>query len=78
MLVHRRLGFLASAPERLTALPPNEGARAMCEKCAELDGKIEHYQRIARWVTDKPTLEGIDILIAKYEADKKALHPEGQ
>jgi len=50
----------------------------MCEKCAELDGKIEHYQRIARWVTDKPTLEGIDILIAKYEADKKALHPEGQ
>jgi hypothetical protein len=48
----------------------------VCEKCIELDSKIEHYQRIARWVTDKQTLDGIGTLVAKYEADKKALHPE--
>jgi hypothetical protein len=48
----------------------------MCEKCAELDGKIEHYRQMARWITDPFTLEGIDILTQKYEADKKALHPE--
>jgi hypothetical protein len=49
----------------------------VCEKCIELDGKIEHYSQIAHWVTDKTTLEGIAVLIAKYEADKIALHPEG-
>jgi hypothetical protein len=48
----------------------------MCEKCAELDSKIEHYRQMARWITDPFTLEGIDILTQKYEADKKALHPE--
>lgn len=48
----------------------------MCDKCAELDGKIEHYQRLARWVNDQKTLDGIALLIDKYEAHKKALHPE--
>lgn len=49
----------------------------MCDKCAELDGKIEHYRRIARWVTDQKALDAIALLIAKYETDKKAFHPEG-
>lgn len=49
----------------------------MCEKCNKHDGKIEHYRRIARWVTDKVTLEGIETLITQYEADKIALHPDG-
>ena len=63
--------------ERPVALPPNlRREHAMCEKCAELDSKIEHYRQMARWITDPFTLEGIDILFKKYEADKKALHPE--
>ena len=48
----------------------------MCEKCAGLDGKIEHYRQIARSITDPFILEGIETLIKKYEADKKAVHPE--
>ena len=50
----------------------------MCDKCTELDGKIEHYQRISRWVNDKQTVDGIAFLIAKHEAEKKAFHPDGE
>jgi hypothetical protein len=46
----------------------------MCDKCAELDGKIEHYRRLAQWVTDRKTLDGIASLILKYQEDKRALH----
>jgi hypothetical protein len=48
----------------------------MCSKCDELHGKIEHYRRLSQLLTDKRTLEGLEALIEKYEADKKALHPE--
>jgi hypothetical protein len=48
----------------------------MCEKCIELDKKIEHYEVLSNWVVDKYALEGIRFLVAKYHADKKALHPD--
>jgi hypothetical protein len=48
----------------------------MCERCAELDGKIEHYQRISTHVTDQLTLDGIAGLIKQMLAEKAALHPE--
>jgi hypothetical protein len=48
----------------------------MCEKCVELESKIEHCRRIAMGVNDPLTLEGIANLIRKYEDDKKGLHPE--
>jgi hypothetical protein len=48
----------------------------MCEKCTELDKKIEHYRQLSTWVLDQRTQEGIAILITKYCADKKALHPD--
>lgn len=48
----------------------------MCDRCVELDGKIEHYRRMAQWVNDKKTLDGIAYLIAKSEADKKTFHPD--
>lgn len=47
----------------------------MCDKCAELDGKIEHYRRMAQWVNDRKTLDGIAVLILNYEEEKKAFHP---
>jgi len=50
----------------------------MCEKCRELDAKIVHYQQLSKRLTDRPALEGIGNLIAKFQAAKKALHPEGQ
>jgi len=48
----------------------------MCDKCQELDKKIEHYRRIAETITDQFTIDGIKSLIADMEALKAALHPE--
>lgn len=48
----------------------------MCEKCNELDRKIEHYQRLSRMLLDERMIEDLGALIEKYQADKRALHPE--
>ena len=52
------------------------GGVPMCDKCVELDGKIEHYQRMASLLTDRTTLDGIKELIARMKAQKAELHPE--
>ena len=49
---------------------------AMCDQCKQLDERIAHYQEMALHVLDRHLLDGIDLLIAKLEAEKKALHPE--
>jgi hypothetical protein len=48
----------------------------MCDKCTELDGKIEHYHRIASRIADQAMLDGIKKLIEQMKAQKAALHPE--
>jgi hypothetical protein len=49
----------------------------MCDKCNELDKKIASYRRIASSINDQFTVDRINnILIAKLEAQKAALHPE--
>ena len=48
----------------------------MCDKCTELDEKIDHYRRISRSITDQLTIDRINEVIAKYEAQKAALHPD--
>ena len=48
----------------------------MCDKCIELDKKIEHYRHLSSRMTDQPTLDGIKKLIADLQAQKIALHPE--
>jgi hypothetical protein len=50
----------------------------MCEKCEELDDKIEHYRRIAASINDQLTIDRIRELVATLEAEKAALHPEQQ
>jgi hypothetical protein len=50
----------------------------MCDKCVELDGKIEHYQRMASRITDQAMLDGIRELIERVKAEKAALHPNQQ
>ncbi|HLG84313.1 MAG TPA: hypothetical protein VKY22_25170 [Bradyrhizobium sp.] len=50
----------------------------MCDKCIDLDNKIEHYKAIQSRITDKITLDGIAELIAELLAKKAALHPEQQ
>jgi FAD/FMN-containing dehydrogenase len=48
----------------------------MCDKCIELDGKIEHYQRISASISDQLTVDRIKELVEKMKAQKAALHPE--
>jgi hypothetical protein len=50
----------------------------MCDRCSELDGKIEHHSRLASRITDQATLDGIRELIERMNAEKAALHPEQQ
>jgi hypothetical protein len=49
---------------------------SMCEKCIELDKKIEHYRVMASRITDQPVLDGIKELIERMQAQKAAFHPE--
>jgi hypothetical protein len=48
----------------------------MCEKCDEINGTISHYRWIKSQLIDPKTHEAADDLIAKLEAEKRALHPE--
>ena len=48
----------------------------MCEKCAELDGKIEQYERIRSTIGDQLTVDRINELLNEMRAQKAALHPE--
>ena len=50
--------------------------RAMCNKCVEIDKKIEHYRLLASRLTDQPILDGIKELIERMQAQKAALHPD--
>jgi hypothetical protein len=50
--------------------------RAMCDKCVEIDKKIEHFHRIAARMTDKPLLDGIRELVDQAKMQKATLHPE--
>jgi hypothetical protein len=46
----------------------------MCEKCKELDQKIEHYQELSRSITDQPTIDSLNELIRDLYERKIALH----
>ena len=48
----------------------------MCEKCDEIDQKIEKYTRIAHGVTDQLTLDRLKAAVAEMTAEKAALHPQ--
>jgi hypothetical protein len=48
----------------------------MCNKCAELDRKIEHYERMRSLIGDQLTVDAIKELVAKLKAEKAELHPE--
>ena len=56
--------------------PFGKRRRAVCEKCVQLDSKIEHYRVLASRLSDQPLLDGIKELIERMQAQKLALHPE--
>jgi hypothetical protein len=57
-------------------MPPHRGGNAMCDKCDEIDKKIEHYRLIVRQILDPEFNDRAKELIAQLEADKAALHPK--
>jgi hypothetical protein len=48
----------------------------MCDKCEQLDKKIEHYQKLLLGIGDQLTVDRIKSLIADLQTQKAALHPE--
>jgi hypothetical protein len=59
--------------EQFTAIPH---VFPMCDKCAELDKRIEHYSLILLSIGDRLTVEGLVALIADLRAQKAALHSD--
>jgi hypothetical protein len=59
-------------------LPRANAGTEMCEKCIEIDAKIEHYQRLSSMVTDPRALDAIKKLVEQMKAKKVTLHPEQQ
>jgi hypothetical protein len=83
VLIPAGKGALAKPPEQspwntnnVRPLQYTLPGMAMCWKCQEIDKVILHYRVLGARVTDKLTLEGLQQLIEKLEAEKKALHPE--
>ena len=52
-----------------------ECGTAMCDKCQELDKKIEQYERIAASINDQFTIDRIRALVEELRVQKAALHP---
>jgi hypothetical protein len=48
----------------------------MCDKCIELDKKLEQYRRLASTITDQLTIDRINKAIADAVAEKAKLHPD--
>ena len=48
----------------------------MCNKCVELDRKINRYRQISERVPDPLVAEGISKLIEEAKAEKMTLHRE--
>jgi hypothetical protein len=46
----------------------------MCTLCSELDHRLDQCPKLSASITDQLTLNGIDLLIEKCDADKQALH----
>jgi hypothetical protein len=47
----------------------------MCQKCVEVDEKIERYERLSSKVEDECMLVGIKELLERLKGEKAALHP---
>jgi hypothetical protein len=54
------------------------GWRFMCDKCSELDKKIDRYRRVTDAINDRRAVDGITQLIKEADAEKAKLHLEGE
>lgn len=60
----------------MSSRPMRGGVLSMCDKCDELDGKIEHYRKLAWPFPIELWLRQSQILIKEMGARKVQLHPE--
>jgi hypothetical protein len=49
----------------------------MCWKCEEVEQSIEHFRRLRKQASSNQSLKGLDILIAKLDAEKREFHADG-
>ena len=47
----------------------------MCDKCDELDKKVDHYRLILLSIGDQVTVDRIKVLIGDLQGQKATLHP---
>jgi hypothetical protein len=47
----------------------------MCEKCIDIDKKIERYRQMLSRINDQVAVTGINELISELLAKKTELHP---
>ena len=59
----------------LGLVPFGGGTAPMCDKCVELDRKIEHCERLAASITDQLTIYRIKMPIEELRARKVGTHP---
>jgi hypothetical protein len=69
-----RVMFFGAATARPSSV--RGSSSPMCDKCEELDKKIEHYRRIRLSIGDQITVERIEALIGDLQAQKAVPHPE--
>ena len=50
----------------------------MCDKCQELEKKIERYRRLAFSINDQPTIDQLNQVVKNLEAEKIKLHLDQQ
>jgi hypothetical protein len=48
----------------------------MCEKCDEIDKKIERYRQVQRTILDRVTVDRAKEMVTELQSQKAALHPE--
>jgi hypothetical protein len=70
-----RFAVLSTAADNDCKLRANAELE-MCDKCVELDGKIEHYERLSASINDQLTIDRIKELVEQMKDQKAALHQE--
>jgi hypothetical protein len=48
----------------------------MCDKCARLDKKIEHYETMIVSIGDRVTVDRLMVMVINLQRQKAELHPE--
>jgi hypothetical protein len=63
-------------PTRVASVRAVRMGAPMCDKCAKLDKKIEHYETMLVSIGDRVTVERLMALVGELQAQKAALHPQ--